>query len=147
MSVCVDVPWEMHISPALHPMKALDVANQGLPRMTGCPFMGSLEEIMRKSTGYSQEATVTMRSSIAPIGLIGVRSASSKIVGVGRRRGPNCSNSIVCQVIMLMAAPKSIRVLPIKVLWIPIVTTGFPGLAYLGTGAFSERKSEIWPTR
>lgn len=129
----------MHISPALHPMKALVAANQGLPKMTACPFVGSLEEMTRKSIGYSQEATVTIRSSIAPIGLIGVRSASYRMVGVGRRRGPSCSVSIVCQVIILMADPKSIKVLPIKVLWIPITTTGFPGLAYFRTGGSSER--------
>ena len=97
-------------------MKALAVASQGLPKIIGCPFVGSLEEMIRKSTGYSQEATVTIRSSIAPIGLIGVRSASSRMVGVGQRRGPSCNVSIVCQVMILMAAPKSIKVLPIKVL-------------------------------
>ena len=132
MSFSVDNPLEMVISPSLHPIKALTVANHGLPKMIGCPLEGSFDSMIVKSTGYSHEATDTIMSSKTPIDFIVVQSTSSKMEGVGRRNCPNCKNSKTAVVIILMADPKLINVLPMEVLFRTTVTTGAPGFVYFG---------------
>jgi len=37
------MPLEMIISPTLHPIQALAISSQGLPRIMGCPLVGSLD--------------------------------------------------------------------------------------------------------
>ena len=102
----MDNPLEMVISPSLHPMKALTVANHGIPSIIGCPLEGSFDSTTMKSTGYSHEATDTTISSKTLAGFTIVRSASSRMEGVGRRNYPNCKTSKTMMVIMLMEYPK-----------------------------------------
>jgi hypothetical protein len=130
VSFWIESPFEMVISPSLQPINALVVANQGLPKMTGWTLVGSFEWMKRKSIGYSHEAKVTMISSKIPSGITLVLSASSKIVGVGLRRGCNCNFSKVVAVITLMNSPRSMRVFPMETSLMVMVTTGFPGFPY-----------------
>ena len=79
----MDNPLEMVISLSLHPMKALAVANHGIPSIIEFPLEGSFDSMTIKLTGYSQEATDTIMSSRTPVGLTVVRSAGYRIEGVG----------------------------------------------------------------
>ena len=69
-------------------------------------------------------------SSRIPAGFTVVRSASSRMEGVGQRNCPNCKTSKTVVVIMLIADPKSINVFSMVVLFIIIVTTRAPGFVY-----------------
>ena len=120
----------MVISLSLHPIKALVVANHGLPKIIGCPLEVSFDSTAIKSTGYSHEATDTTMSSKTPVGFTVVQSASSRIEGVGQRICPNCKTSKTVVVIMLIEDPKSINVFSMTTLFIIIVTTGDPGFVY-----------------
>ena len=73
------------MSPALHLTNASTVAIHGLPNTTGCPLDADLGYKTKKSMGYSHESRDTISSSNTPSGLILDRSASSSMVGVGRR--------------------------------------------------------------
>jgi hypothetical protein len=110
-------------------MNASTVANQGLPKIKGCPPKLDLGCRIMKSTGYSQESRETMMSSITPSCLIFYLSASSNTVGVGRRL-PMFKFCIVSIVMTFIVAPKSIRVFGIEKLLIKIVTIGIPGSTY-----------------
>lgn len=77
-------PCEIIILPDLQPLKASTVANQGLPRINGCPPRFVFRCRTKKSTGYSQESKETMISSSTPSGTTLDLSASSRIVVVGR---------------------------------------------------------------
>ena len=127
----MDNPLEIVISPSLHPIKAFRVANHGIPKIIGCPLEGSFDSMTIKSTRYSHEAIDTTMSSRTPTSFTVVRSASSRMEGVGRRNCPNCKNYKTAVVIILMADPKSINVLSMAVLFIITVTTGAPGFVYL----------------
>ena len=131
--LCREVPFDIVKIPSLHPMKALAVANQGLPNITRCSLIRSLVWSTRKSTGYSHEAIVTVMSSNAPTGLTVLLSANSKMVGVGLRRLYNCNFCKVVIDITLIASPKSTRVFPMGISLIQIVTTRFPGLSKFGS--------------
>ena len=120
----------MVISPSLHPIKALAVANHGLPKMIGCPLEGSFDSMTMKSTGYFYEATDTIMSSRTPACFTVVQSSSSKMEGVGQRNCPNCKNSKTVMVIILMDDPKSINGLLMAVLFMTILITGVPGFVY-----------------
>ena len=122
----------MVISPFLHSIKALAVANHGLPKILGCPLEGSFDSMTIKlmSTGYSHESTDTIMSSRTPTGFTVVWSTSSKMEGVGRKNCPNYKASKTVVVIILMAAPKSINVLSMEVLFMITVTMGAPGFVY-----------------
>ena len=130
ISLWVETPLEMVISPSLHPIKALAVANHGLPKMIGCPLEGSFDSMTMKSKGYSHEATSTIMSSRTPPDFTVVQSASSKMEGVGRRNCPNCKTSKTAVVIMLIEDPKSINVFSMVALFIITVTTKAPGFVY-----------------
>ena len=132
MSLYVDNPLEIVISPSLHPIKAFVVANHGLPKIIGFPLEGSFDSTTIKSTGYSHEATDTKMSSRTPTGFTVVRSASSRMEGVGRRNYPNCKTYKTTVVIMLIADPKLINVFSMVMLFIIGVTTGAPGFVYFG---------------
>ena len=106
------------------------VANHGLPKIIGCPLEGSFDSMTIKLTRYSHEATDTIMSSRTPAGFTIVRSASSKMEGVGRRNYPNCKTSKTEVVIILMGDPKLINVLPMAVLFMITVTTGAPRFVY-----------------
>ncbi len=71
------------MSPSRHPMKALVVANQGLPKIIEWPLVGYFEWMTMKSIGYSHEANVTRMSSRMPINFMVVLSASVRTLGVG----------------------------------------------------------------
>ena len=126
----MDNPLEIFISPSLHPIKAFGVANHGLPKIIGCPLEGSFDSMTIKSTGYSHEATDTTMSSRTPAGFTVVRSASSRMEGVGRRNCPNCKTYKTAVVIILMADPKSINVFSMVLLFTNTVTIGAPGFVY-----------------
>ena len=130
ISLWVDNPLEMVISPSIHPIKTLAVANHGIPKMIGCPSEGSFDSMTINSTRYSHEAIDTIMSSKTQTGFTAVRSTSSKMEGVGRRNCPNCKTSKTVVMIILMTDPKSINVLPMAVLFIIIVTTRAPGFVY-----------------
>lgn len=70
------------MSPDLQPMKALAVANQGLPRINECPHKLFLGVKTMKSIEYSQESKDTQTSSNTPSGLITDLSTSCNKVGV-----------------------------------------------------------------
>ena len=72
-------PLEMVISPSLHPIKVLAVANHGLPRIIGYPLEGSFDSTTMKSIGYSHDANDTKMSSRTPAGFTVVQSVSSRI--------------------------------------------------------------------
>ena len=98
-------PLEMVISPSLHPMKALVVSNHGLPNIIGCPLEGSFDSTTIKSMRYSHEAIDTIISSRTPAGFTVVRSASSRIEGIGWRNCHNYKTSKTVVVIILIADP------------------------------------------
>src|SRR5271168_3871311 len=142
----VELPSEIYISPDLQLMKVSAVASQGLPKMRGCPPKLLLGVKIMKSTGYSQESKETEMSSNTPSGLIIERSTSCNKVGVKRRLG-SFSCSIVCLLIMLIAAPKSIKVFGISTPLIVVLTIGLPGSTYFCIVNFPIMISAIFPTR
>ena len=77
-----ELPSAIYISPDLQLMKALVVANQGLPRMSGYPSRLFLEVNIIKSTRYSQESKDTEIYSNTPSGLITDLSINCSNVGV-----------------------------------------------------------------
>lgn len=98
-----------------------------------------------KSTGYSHESKETITSSNIPFGLILDLSAHSKTVGVGRRlRNYNCS--MVCNVMILMAAPKSIRVFWTRTLLMCTETIKLPRSWYFSTQICPDMTSVDLPT-
>ena len=98
----MDNPLEIVISPPLHPIKAFAVANHILTKIIGCPLDGSFDSMIIKLIGYSHEATDTIMSSRTPTGFTIVRSASSRMEGVGQRNCPNYKTSKTMVVIMLI---------------------------------------------
>ena len=96
----------MVISPSLHPIKSLVVANHGLPKIIGCPLEGSFDSMTINLMGYSHEYTDTIMSSRTLASFTVVWSTSSKMEGVGQRNCPNCKASKTAVVIILMADPK-----------------------------------------
>ena len=109
--------------------------------MIGCPLEGYFDSMTMKSTGYSHEATVSRTLA----GFTIVRSASSKMEGVGRRNFPNCKTSKIAVVMILMADPKSINVLYMAVLFIITVTTGAHGFVYFAISDCFDIYSDISP--
>ena len=85
MRFFVSVQYDMVIDPDRQLMQESFVANQGIPRISGCPPRCDLGCKTKKSTGYSQESTKMMRSSKILSGLMVDLSACSKMVGVGLR--------------------------------------------------------------
>ena len=71
----------MVISPYLHPIKALAVANHGLPKIIGCPLQGSFDSMTINLMGYSHESTETIILSRTPAGFIMVWYSSSRMNG------------------------------------------------------------------
>ena len=136
----------MYISPDLQLMKALAMASQGLPKMSGCPPRLLLGVKIIKSTGYSQESKKTEIYFNTPSHLIIDLSASCSKVGVKRRLG-SLSCSIVCLLIMLIAAPKSIEVFGISIPFICVLTIRLPGSTYFCMVIFPIIISAIFPTR
>ena len=63
-------------------MKPPTVANQGLPRINGCPHKLFLGVKIMKLIGYSQEYKDTQTSSNTPSSLITDLSANCNSVGV-----------------------------------------------------------------
>ena len=122
ISLYVDNPLEIVISPSLHPIKAFSVANHGIHKIIGCHLEGSFYSMTIKSTGYSHEATDMTMSSRTPIGFTVVQFASSRMEGVGQRNCPNCKTSKTALVIMLIVDPKSTNVFSMAVLFIITVT-------------------------
>ena len=120
----------MVISPSLHPIKELAVANHGLPKIIGCHLEGSFDSMTIKLTGYSHEATETIMSSRTPTGFIVVRFTSSRIEGVGQSNCLNCKTYETMVVIIFIEDPKSISLLSIVVLFRITVTIGAPGFVY-----------------
>jgi hypothetical protein len=143
----IESPFDMVISPSLQPINALAMANQGLPKITGCPLVGSFEWITRKSIGYSHEAKLTMISSNIPSGITFVLYANSKIVGVGLRRGFNCNSSKVVTVIKFMVSPRYMRVFPMETSLMGMVTMGFLEFPYFATLGYSDMYSKISPIK
>ena len=94
-------------------MKALVVANQGLPNISGCPPRLFLGVKIIKSIGYSQESKDTEIYSNTTSGLITDLSVNCSNVGVYRRLG-SLSYFMVCLLMMFIAAPKSINVFGIS---------------------------------
>ena len=125
-------------------MQASVVANQGLPRISGCPPSYELGCKTKKSTRYSHESTETMRSSKIPSGLIVDLSASSRMVGVGRRL-VSPSFRTISMVITLIAAPRSTNTFSIYVFPICTVIVGFPGSSYLARRVFPIISSNSFP--
>ena len=123
-------PLEIVISPSLHPIKAFAADNHGLPKIIGCPLEGSFDSMAIKSTWYSHEATDTIMSSRTPTIFTVVRSASSRMEGVGQRNCPNYKTSKNAVAIILIVDPKSINVFSMVVTFIITVTTGAPGFVY-----------------
>ena len=78
MRFFVLVPSDMVIDTDRQLMQASAVANQGLPRISGCPPSYDLGCKTKKSVGYSQESTEMTRSSKIPSGLMVDLSSSSK---------------------------------------------------------------------
>ena len=85
-------------------------------------------------------------SSNTLYGLIIDRSTSCSKVGVKRRLG-SFSYSIVCLLIMFIAAPKSIKVFGISIPFICVLTIGLPGSTYFCMVIFPIMISAIFPTR
>ena len=126
----MDNPFEMVISASLHPIKALTVANHGLPKIIGCPLEGSFDSKTIKAKGYSHESTDTIIASNTPTCFTVVWYASSRIEVVGHRNCPNCKTYKTTVVIILIEDPKSISVFSMAVLFTIIVTTGMRGFVY-----------------
>ena len=125
-------------------MQAYVVANQGLPKINGCPPNCDLGCKTKKLVGYSHESTKMMRSSNIPSGLIVDLSSSSKMVGIGRIL-VSPSFHTVSMVIKLIAAPKSTSTFGIYVFPICTVTVGFPGSLYLARRVFPIISSDSFP--
>ena len=147
VSLWIESPFDMVISPSLQSINSLVVANQGLPKITGWPLVVSFEWMTRKSTGYSHEAKLTMISSKIPSSITLVLSANSKMVGVGQRRGCKCNCSKVVAVITLMVSPRSMRVFPMETSLMVMVTTGFLGFPYFPRFGCSDMYLESPPTK
>ena len=126
----MDNPLEIVISPSLHPIKEFTVANHVLPKIIGCPLEGSFDSMAIKLTGYYHEVTDTTMPSKTPTGFTVVRSASTKMEGVGRRNCPNYKTSKTTVVIILIDDPNSINVLLMVVLFMTTVTIGALGSIY-----------------
>ena len=130
ISLCVENPLKIVISPSLHPIKPFAVANHGIPKIIGYPLEGYFDSMTINSTGYSHESTNTIMSSRTPAGFTVVWSSSSKMEAVGCRNCPNYKASKTMVVIISIVDPKSINVFYIEVLFIITVTTGAPGSVY-----------------
>ena len=126
----MDNPLEIVIYSSLHPIKSFAVAKHAIPKIIGCPLEGSFDSMTIKLTEYSHEATDTTMSSRTPAGFTVVRSASSRMEGVGQRNFPNSKIYKTIVVIMLMEDPKLINVFSMVVVFIIIVTTRAPRLVY-----------------
>ena len=144
MRLFISVPSDMVIDPDRQLMQASAVANQGLPRINGCPPSYDLGCKTKNSAGYSHESTEIMRSSNIPSGLIVDQFASSKMVGVGLRL-VSPSFLIVSMVTTLIVAPKSTSTLGIYVLPICIVTVEFPRSSYFSKRVFPIINSDNFP--
>ena len=144
MRILVFVSSDIVMDPDRQLMQASAVANQGLPRINGCPPNCDLGCNTKKSAGYSHESTEMTRSSRIPSGLMVDLSANSKIVGVGLRL-VSPSFLTVSIVITLIAAPRSTSTLGICVCPICTVTVGLPGSPYLVTGYFPVIKADKFP--
>ena len=144
MRFFISVPYDMVIEPDRQLMQASAVANQGLPRINGCPSSCDLGCKNKKLAGYSQESTVIMRSSKIPSGLIVDLSASYKMVGVGLRLA-SPSFLTVSIVITLIVSPKSISMLGICVHPICTMTVGFPRSSYLAKRVFPIINADNFP--
>ena len=144
MRLLVSVPSDMVIYPDRQLMQASAVANQGLPRINGCPPSCNLGCKTKKSARYSHESTEMTRSSRIPSGLMVDLSTSSKTVGVGLRL-VSSSFLIVLIVMTLIATPKSTSLLGICVCPICIVTVGFPGSSYLANKVFHVINADNFP--
>ena len=83
MRLLVSVPSDIVMDPDRQLLQASAVANQGLPRINGCPPSYDFGCNTKKSAGYSHESTEMTRSSRIPLGLMVDLSANSKMVGVG----------------------------------------------------------------
>jgi hypothetical protein len=147
LSFYIESPFEMVISPSLHPINALAMANQSLPKIVGWPLVGSFELMTRKSTGYSHESKVTMISSKILSGIALVLSSNSKMVGVGLRRGFNCNFSKIVAVIKLMDAPRYMRVFPMETSLMVMATTGFLGFPYFSSFNYFDMYSKSSPIK
>ena len=145
ISLCVDNPLEIVISPSLHPIKSFAVANHGLPKIIGCHLEGSFDSMTIKSTGYSHEAIDTIISSKTPVGLTVVQSSSSRIEGVGRRNCPNYKTSKIVVAIILIENPISISVFSMEMLFTITVTTSLPRFVYSAILDWSVTHSDIYP--
>ena len=141
----MDNPLEIVISPSLHPIKAFAVNNHGLPKIIRFPLEGSFDFMTIKSTGYSHEATDTTISSRTPASFTVVRSASSRMEGVGWRNCPNCKAYKTVVVIMLIVYPKSINVFSMAVFFIITVTTGAYVFVYFAIWDWPVIHSDISP--
>ena len=103
-------PLVMVIFPCRQPIQASAVANQGLPKINGCPSSQVLGFIIKKSVGYFQESTKTMTSCSVPSSLTTDRSANSSKVEVGSTDVmPNFWQVVVVK--MLIATPRSTKAL------------------------------------
>ena len=51
ISLCVDNPLQIVVSPSVCPIKAFAVANHGLPNIIGCPLEGSFDYMTINLTG------------------------------------------------------------------------------------------------
>jgi hypothetical protein len=122
-------------------MNALVVANQGLPKIKGCPSRRVLGCSTRKSAGYSQESTDKMVSSRTPYRRILDQSMSFNTMGVGLMLvSPN--NSAVSLVMMFISTPISLRVLGMIIFPIWMVILGFQGSSYLTSVVFPIMSSD-----
>ena len=127
-------------------MQALAMANQGLPRINGCPPSYDLGCKTKKSARYSHESTEMMRSSKIPLGLIVDLSTSSIMVGVVLRL-VSPSFLTVSMVTTLIVVTKSTSTLGICVLPIYTMTVivWFPRSSYLDKRVFSIINSDNFP--
>ena len=135
MRFFISVPYDMVIDPDRQLMQASVVANQGLPRINGCPPRCDLRCKTKKLARYSQESTEITRSSKIPSGLIVDLFPSSKMVGVGLRL-VSPSFLTVSIVIILIATPKSTNTLGIYMRPINTVS-GIPRVVVFGQEGFS----------
>ena len=125
-------------------MQASAMANQGLPRINGCPPSCDFGCNTKKSAGYSHESTEMTRSSRIPSGLMVDLSTNSKMVGVGLILVSPIFFTVSI-VMTLIAAPKSTSTLGICVCPICTVTVGFLGSSYLVTRVFTVINVDNFP--
>jgi len=130
--------------PNMHPMKAYDVANHGLPRIKGWPHRLVFGCKIRKSTGYSHESKETVISSSIPFGTTLDLSTSSKIVVVGQIFG-SFKYFIVYIVMTFITAPRSIKFLGNEKLLIEMVTISIPGSIYFSIVVFADMRLANFP--